>query len=154
VKIGLISFRPLLFFLPFSISFCFRWFRWFRFISFSFRWFRFVSFSLISFRFVSFSLISFRSGFDHHWTRILCIYSARVCPFHLVASFKFGNHKSKSSLLKAEFAKLHMGLVVLVKKMSVLINFLLQNTNLVSVLSKIWPNCAGHVWQDWRILRT
>jgi hypothetical protein len=29
-----------------------------------------------------------------------------------------------------------MGLVVLVKKMSVLINFLLQNTNLVSVLSK------------------
>ena len=37
----------------------------------------------------------------------------------------------------AEFAKLHMGLVVLVKKMSVLINFLLQNTNLVSVLGKI-----------------
>ena len=34
------------------------------------------------------------SGFDHHWTRILCIYSAGVCPFHLVASFKFGNHKS------------------------------------------------------------
>jgi hypothetical protein len=26
--------------------------------------------------------------------RILCIYSAGVCPFHLVASFKFGNHKS------------------------------------------------------------
>jgi hypothetical protein len=44
-----------------------------------------------------------------------------------------------------------MGLVVLVKKMSVLINFLLQNTNLVSVLS---PNFAGHVWQDWLILRT
>ena len=38
-----------------------------------------------------------------------------------------------------EFAKLHMGLVVLVKKMSVLINFLLQNTNLVSVLSKNLP---------------
>ena len=34
-----------------------------------------------------------------------------------------------------EFAKLHMSLVVLVKIMSVLINFLLQNTNLVSVLS-------------------
>ena len=31
--------------------------------------------------------------------------------------------------------KLHMDLVVLVKKMSVLINFLLQNTNLVSVMS-------------------
>ena len=45
----------------------------------------------------------------------------------------------------AEFAKLHMGLVVLVKKMSVLINFLLQNTNLVSVLSKI---CPIDVWQD------
>ena len=45
----------------------------------------------------------------------------------------------------AEFAKLHMGLVVLVKKMSVLINFLLQNTNLVSVLGKICPNLAGHV---------
>ena len=38
-----------------------------------------------------------------------------------------------------------MGLVVLVKKMSVLINFLLQNTNLVSVLSKICPNFVGHV---------
>ena len=35
-----------------------------------------------------------RTGFDHHWTRILCIYSAGVCPFHLVASFKFGNHKN------------------------------------------------------------
>ena len=35
-----------------------------------------------------------RTGFDHHWTRILCIYSAGVCPFHLVTSFKFGNHKS------------------------------------------------------------
>jgi hypothetical protein len=33
--------------------------------------------------------------------------------------------------------KLHMGLMVLVKKMSVLINFLLQNTNLVSVLHLI-----------------
>ena len=31
-------------------------------------------------------------------------------------------------------------LLVLVKKMSVLINFLLQNANLVSVLSKICPN--------------
>ena len=35
-----------------------------------------------------------RTGCDHHWTRILCIYSAGVCPFLLVASFKFGNHKS------------------------------------------------------------
>jgi hypothetical protein len=50
-----------------------------------------------------------------------------------------------SVFLEAEFAKLHMGLVVLVKKMSVLINFQLQNTNLVSVLSKICPNFAGHV---------
>ena len=41
--------------------------------------------------------------------------------------------------------ELYMGLVVLVKKMSVLINFLSQNTNLVSVLSKICPNFAGHV---------
>jgi hypothetical protein len=32
----------------------------------------------------------------------------------------------------AEFAKLHMGLVVLVKKMPVFINFLLKNSNLVS----------------------
>ena len=56
VKIGLISFRPLLFFLPFSISFCFRWFR---FISFLFRWFRFVSFLLISFRFRWFRFVSF-----------------------------------------------------------------------------------------------
>ena len=43
--------------------------------------------------------------------------------------------------------------VALVKNMSVLINFLLQNTNLVSVLSKIFPNFDGHVWQDWRISR-
>jgi hypothetical protein len=35
-----------------------------------------------------------RTGFDHRWTRILCIYSAGVCPFHLVDSFKFGNLKS------------------------------------------------------------
>ena len=53
--------------------------------------------------------------------------------------------------LKAGFAKLHVGLVVLVKRMSVLINFLLQNTKLVSVLGKICPNFAGHVWQDWHI---
>jgi hypothetical protein len=55
-----------------------------------------------------------------------------------------------------EFAKLHMGLVVLVKKVTVLINFLLQNTdqNFVSVLSKICPNFVGHVWQDWHISRT
>jgi hypothetical protein len=37
------------------------------------------------------------------------------------------------------------GLLVLVKKMAVLINFLLQNANLVSVLSKICPKFAGHV---------
>ena len=44
------------------------------------------------------------------------------------------------------FAKLHMGLVVLVKKMSVLINFLLRNTTTLcpTVLSKIRPNFAGH----------
>jgi hypothetical protein len=43
------------------------------------------------------------------------------------------------------FKKLHMGLVVLVKKMSVLINFLLQNTNFVSVFSKISPKFVGHI---------
>ena len=35
----------------------------------------------------------------------------------------------------------HIGLVVLEKKISVLINLLLQNINLMSVLSKICPNC-------------
>ena len=35
------------------------------------------------------------------------------------------------------FKKVHMVLLILLKKMSVLINFLFQNTNLVSVLSKI-----------------
>jgi hypothetical protein len=49
-----------------------------------------------------------------------------------------------------EIAKLHMGLVVLVKIMSVLINFLLQNTNHLSVLIKFFPNFAGHIWQDWQ----
>ena len=34
------------------------------------------------------------------------------------------------------------------EKMLALINFLLQNSNLVSVLSKICPNFAGHVLQD------
>jgi hypothetical protein len=48
-----------------------------------------------------------------------------------------------SSTPKAGFTKLHMGLVVLVKKLSV--NLLLQNTNLVSVLRKFCPNFAGHV---------
>ena len=52
------------------------------------------------------------------------------------------------------FTKLHRCLVVLVKKMSDLINFLMQNTNLVSVLSKICPNFTGHVWQDWKIWQT
>jgi hypothetical protein len=32
--------------------------------------------------------------------------------------------------------------------------FMAQNTNLVSVLSKICPNFAGHVWQDWHKSRT
>ena len=36
-------------------------------------------------------------------------------------------------------------------KMAVLINFLLQNINLVSVLSKIYPKFAGHVKQEWQI---
>ena len=42
----------------------------------------------------------------------------------------------------------YMDLVVLVKKMSVLMNFLMQNTSFVSVLSNIypnWANFAGHV---------
>ena len=47
-----------------------------------------------------------RTGFDHRWTRIPCIYSAGVCPFHLVASFKFGNLiRATSSLLKGEELK-------------------------------------------------
>ena len=41
--------------------------------------------------------------------------------------------------------KLYMGFVVLLKKMTVLINFLLQNTNFVSVLCKICQNFAGNV---------
>jgi hypothetical protein len=55
-----------------------------------------------------------------------------------------------SQVFLSGFAKLHMGLVVLAKNMSVLINFLLQNTNFVSVLIKICPNFAGHIWQDWQ----
>jgi hypothetical protein len=47
------------------------------------------------------------------------------------------------SITWPEFAKLHMGLVILVKKMLVLINFLLQNTNLVSVLRKIPILCQS-----------
>jgi hypothetical protein len=98
VKIGLISFRPLLFFLPFSISFCFVDFVLLSLVS-----LYFVFISLISFRFVS------RIGFDHHWTRILCIYSAGVCPFHLVASFKFGNHKSNVKSVERRGIKITEG---------------------------------------------
>ena len=43
------------------------------------------------------------------------------------------------------YTKLNMGFVVLVKKMVVLSNFLLQITNLMSVLSKIFPNFVVHV---------
>ena len=48
-------------------------------------------------------------------------------------------------MLYTGFTKLHIGLAVLVKKISVLINFLLQNTNLVSVLGKIscWSCLTG-----------
>jgi hypothetical protein len=76
--------------LPISlISFSFRWFR---FISFSFRWFRFVSFLLISFRFVSFSLTIEQEYYAF-------IQRESSCPFHLVASFKFWNHKSNVSFV-------------------------------------------------------
>ena len=54
-------------------------------------------------------------------------------------------------LLYSGFTKLHIGLVALVKKMSVLINFLLQNyQSCVSPLQTF----ATHVWQDGQILRT
>jgi hypothetical protein len=104
--ISLISFRFV------SLRFC-----WFRFVSFRFVFVDFVSFRFRWFRFISkwkknnrglkeikliftitmldymyfphmFVFHQERTGFDHHWTRILCIYSAGVCPFHLVASFK------------------------------------------------------------------
>ena len=59
-----------------------------------------------------------------------------------VQIFNLSNpHKFEQSWLLAwvstEFTKLDMGLVVLEKKMSVLINFVLQNTNLVSVSPQI-----------------
>ena len=47
-----------------------------------------------------------------------------------------------------------MGFVVLVKRCQSFIIFYSQNTNLVSVLSKICPNFAGRDWQDWWISRT
>ena len=77
-------------------------------------------------------------------------YLLRVRKVHLPNAsflflFKFFYEEAGSKMLLSGFMKLYMGLVVLVKKMSVLINFLLQNTNLVSVLSKIYLNFAGHV---------
>jgi hypothetical protein len=47
-----------------------------------------------------------RTGFDHRWTRIPYIYSAGVCPFHLVASFKFGNHKSNVKFVERRGIKI------------------------------------------------
>ena len=89
VKIGLISFRPLLFCLPFSISFYFRWFRFafvgfvlFRFhfvdfVSFLLIWFRFVSFSFISFRFVSFRFYFASHFIGAPWmSSCLCYYNS------------------------------------------------------------------------------
>ena len=35
-----------------------------------------------------------RTGFDHNWTRILCVYSAGTCLFDSVACFKFENNMS------------------------------------------------------------
>jgi hypothetical protein len=35
-----------------------------------------------------------------------CIYSAGVCPFHLVASFKFGNHKSNATSVERRGIKI------------------------------------------------
>ena len=64
MKIGLISFRLLLFFLPFSISIRFR------FVFVDFVSFCFVSFSLISLRFVS-----FRSYFVSHFIGVRLIHS-------------------------------------------------------------------------------
>ena len=77
-------------------------------------------------------------------------YLLRVRKVHLPNAsflflFKFFYEEAGSKMLLSGFMKLCMCLVVLVKKMSVLINFLLQNTNLVSVLSKIYLNFAGHV---------
>ena len=68
MKIGLIFFRLLLFFLPFSISFVFVNFVGFVFISLiSFR-FVFVDFVSFSFRFVFVDFVSFRFYFASHFT--------------------------------------------------------------------------------------
>ena len=117
VKIGLISFRPQLFFLPFSISICFRWFRfyfvfislisfrfcWFRFASFRFVFVDFVSFRFVSFRFRWFRFVSFRFYFVSHFigTRLFTIqftfllyfpilFTIFFCIFHIVSLFNLG----------------------------------------------------------------
>ena len=92
VKIRLISFRLLLFFLPFSISIWFRWFRFatvgFVFISFSFRWFRFVFVDFVSFRFVSFC-----------WFRFVSFCWFRFVSFSLI-SFRFVSFRFVSFLFR------------------------------------------------------
>ena len=47
------------------------------------------------------------------------------------------HRKAIQRYISTGFKKLHMGLLILLKEMSVLINFLLQNTHLLSDLSKI-----------------
>jgi hypothetical protein len=64
--------------------------------------------------------------------------------FHLHNVSKLTCYAARRNI--TEFAKLHMGLVVLVEKMSVLINFLLQNTNLVSVCH---AQCSALPEADW-----
>jgi histidinol phosphatase-like enzyme len=49
-----------------------------------------------------------RTGFDHHWTRILCVYWAGACPFDLVASFKVGDHKSNVKSVERRGIKIKM----------------------------------------------
>jgi hypothetical protein len=88
-----------------------------------------------------------RTGFDHHWTRILCIYSAGVCPFHLVASFKFGNHKSNVKSVERYIGK--FSLLIMGKKMSLKVNYRPHRAHLfISCLNLfIWGT-----YQYWDIL--
>ena len=74
----MISFRPLLFFLPFSISFCFRWFR-FAFVGFVLFRFHFVDF--VSFRFVFVDFVSF-----------LFRFALYRCPFAITVSVHHYKH--------------------------------------------------------------
>jgi hypothetical protein len=75
------------------------------FVSFRFRWFRFVSF-LFRFALYRCPFLKHDNNFIFKLFLFFLFIVAGVCPFHLVASFKFGNHKSNVKFVERRGIKI------------------------------------------------